>query len=186
VRTKGKKVKFEVFGPFTIAEAGKIPDEKAIVQALTQQPTGVSEERQVPAQGVGVYVLVVKDAQGEVTPWYVGQTSRRSFQHRLAQHGLTFRKILEASGRGDLQVFLLPMKVPGSERYRKPTKQPTNPLIGWLENLLIGECFQLNNGLLNKMSVRNYASIEVPGFLGERRPTLAAEVSFAKLLKLPA
>ena len=171
-------MKFRTYGPFKMPRAGgDIDDEKKhyFWKLIESKHPSLSN-------AVGCYIFVLKAAKG-YKPWYVGKTDKASFAHEtwndrnLRNYG---RIVREHKG---LPMLFLIAKLTPSDRFQKPTTRKGAGSITALEKMLIASCFQRNNLLLNKKSIK-YHTMQVPGYLNESPGARTKEAkALAQLLK---
>ena len=158
-----KRLHYSTFGPFHL-DRDEDDVSSDMLRHFWDQLEGTHPKLQ---DAVGIYIFSVRK-NGKGNPWYVGQTSKLSFQKRLTQHRLRFHDVLRKAGRdGELEIFLLAAKVPGSDRYRKPTTTSIQQNL-WLESQMIGAALRVNKALVNANGKISH-QMEVPGFLNTSR-----------------
>ena len=184
---------FMTYGPFELERTGGYvsPDElRSFWEKVTENYPGLD-------RGIGVYVMGTRRGGGSVKPWYVGRTDK-GFSRRLRSHARSQRilhKLAEAAPRGALQIFLLgkigssgnlvgPLKKPisfGPELNKRETRP--DKAITKLEFSLIGSCYVINKKLINVSGKKFHQSLNVPGYLNEKRgrPNMSAR-AFANML----
>lgn len=162
-----EKFVFEVQGPFDVPcddERGGRSIDAGHGRALFED-----SEAEELAGIRGCYVFGLRGSRGHITPWYVGKTSKGTFESEcFTSHKLVkYNKALMISGRGTPVLFFL---VHPRQRGRANSEA-----IEQLETFLIQLAAATNENLLNETK-KEGRWWSVRGFEGSGRPTQAAKV----------
>ena len=178
-------MKFTVHGPFDISRHNCLVDHSATAKAAFWQTI----EKEVPnlPNACGCYVFVIRK-NIIALPWYVGLTTRRSFQREVfgnfqINHYNDAIGDANALRRGVAQLYLIAKRTPKG-RFSKPS--PKMHLdIEFLETFMFGIALNRNRGFRNSKNTKFFRNVCVPGVINTpRRPPSKAEASLRKDLGL--
>jgi hypothetical protein len=174
---------FDTWGPYTCAT-----HDKAGIDDLWKEFRADAAVR--VEEGVGIYVVSVEGPNGDLVPWYVGQTYK-SFSVRLKQHFEKgrFANLFE---KGSVKIILIARAKDGQIIPRQLGHRAIRDrkFIDWLEIDLIDKCRKINPQLLNRQFVSFLDNIWVGGYRGrdaldpEQLDKYPAYLALAKILRL--
>jgi hypothetical protein len=173
-------MRFTIHGPYRIKKSsnGLIKSDASTLgkfwQSIQAQEDGLPD-------ACGCYLFAVKATHG-IRPWYIGLTSKRSFEVEcLRNHQLKIYDNVVASKRRTPLLYFIAKRTKGG-KFGKPSKNSQKD-IGYLETLPIGTGLEKNRHLQNTRKTKYSKGMIVPGFLNSpRRRPFKAEQSFALAL----
>jgi hypothetical protein len=152
---------FDVRGPYELKRIGP----KGLVNRDSREALQecVATEDEGLLDACGCYVFSLRAGPG-FTPWYVGQSQKRSIiQEAMNSDNLVkYNEVLNGR-KGTPILFLLPLQTP-TGRY---AKQPDGslPAIDFLERWLIAAALEKNPDLINNRETKFLREIHVRGIL---------------------
>lgn len=157
---------FSTFGPFVIDEWSTDGLEKFWADSdRIQEALGYSTGLR---KAIGIYIVVVEDANGSLVPWYVGKTDN-GFGIRFKQHrnATKVRSIFRIKSKA-VKVFLI-ARITSSGKLKKvtPRMKASEGLksIDKVEFALIGSCLAVNPKIINTREKIFHTLLHVPGYL---------------------
>ena len=174
---------FDTWGPYTCKTYDSSGIDALWVEFRTDSTVRVED-------GVGIYVVGVEGSDGNLVPWYVGQTYK-SFGSRLRQH-FDSGRFASIADKGTLKIVLIARTKDGRILPRQSGRRERldRKVIDWLEVDLIDKCRLVNRNLLNRQFVKFLDGIWVGGYRGDGALDDKAIASYpaystlAKLLRL--
>jgi len=183
MNTKGKIMRFEVFGPFDVLKydrgllASTGPDQREFW-------TGIDAEVPNLPDACGCYILSIRGSNG-AKPWYVGKAERTSFKKEcLSLHKINHINNLIVDGGKIRRVrpqLTLIAAVTDTGKFRKCAKTK-NTTIDALERILIGMALKRNPELRNSKGTKYLRELTVDGFLNSRLARSGPSSDLRKLM----
>jgi hypothetical protein len=121
----------------------------------------------------GCYIFALQNGDN-VTPWYVGKTEKRSFEHECwGPTQINYYNEVLVDRNGKPLMFLLPKLTGSGRKFSKPSHNGHRD-IDFLESMLIGLALEKNSQLLNVKKTALLREMRVPGVINspQARPTI--------------